>query len=286
MPDSLTLFDIVPGKVLSERYTVVGPNRQGGFSKTFEVTDASDGSRCELQFFPAALFEGESQVGQFFEKLKPWKSVASKHVCRVREVLELDTDLFALVTDMPAGESLRERLNASGPLGRDEVLAIGVGLLRGLTQVHAQELVHGDVKPYTIHVEGKGADTRSILLDGGVTLGMWAAKDLGDKTTLIGTPYYAPIEQFGGDAPDVRSDVYNAATVLFECATGVLPWAGKTFLEVFQAKLADPPSMQERAPQANVDPDLEAAIRKGCLADRNKRYASSAAFLDALLTLG
>ncbi len=131
---------------------------------------------------------------------------------------------------------------------------------------------------------------RSTEADGGIALvafrpetgeTVWA-KGLGEKTALIGTPYYAPMEQFGGDSPDVRSDIYNLATVLYECATGVLPWTGSSFLEVFQSKLKDAPPMKSRAKDVEVPAPLEAAILHGCQADRRKRFASARDFQLAL----
>lgn len=285
-PDPLTLYDIVPGRRVAERYTVVGSHRQGGFSTAFEVTDDEDGgARCELQLFPAGLFEGPGQALEFGRRLEPWCDLDTERVLRVREVLTVDADTLALVTDFPAGESLRQRLESVSPLPPEEVLALGLGMLQGLVAIHAAGLVHGDIKPYTVHVAGSGADLRTSYVDGGVTLGLWTAKGLGERTALIGTPHYAPMEQFGGDAPDVRSDVYNVATVLFESACGVLPWPGNSFLEVFQAKLADPPPMAERAPDVSVAPELEEVIRRGCLADRNRRYPSAAEFLAAFEAL-
>ena len=122
-----------------------------------------------------------------------------------------------------------------------------------------------------------------MLVDGGITPGLWTAKNLGEKTALIGTPYYAPPEQFGGGAPDVRSDIYNVAAVLFECLAGVLPWKGRSFLEVFQAKLdRAAPSVSARAPHVAIDAALAQAISKGCMADPAERHVSAAAFLDQL----
>jgi serine/threonine-protein kinase len=121
------------------------------------------------------------------------------------------------------------------------------------------------------------------LVDGGVTPGLWNAKHLGDHTALIGTPYYAPVEQFGGDAPDVQSDIYNVDTVLFELVSGTLPWPGSSFLEVFQAKLdRNAPSMAARAPEVDVDAALEEAIVRGLMADRRERYAKASEFRKAL----
>jgi len=282
MAESLTLFDIVPGKVIGDRFEVKGPHRQGGFSTAFEVTDTKDGARCELQLFPSALFESPAQAEQFRARLEPWTSIHSPHVLDVREVLELDADNLGLVTAFPPGEPLRKRLGREKHLGKKDVVRIGVGLLSGLAELHGKGLVHGDVKPHTIHVSGNKGSASPILVDGGVTPGLWTAKNLGEKTALIGTPYYAPVEQFGGDAPDVRSDIYNVAAVLFECATGVLPWGGASLLAVFQLKLQDPPAMKERAPEVQVTAELEHAIRRGCLADRNKRYESAEQFRDAL----
>ena len=281
-PESLTLFDIVPGKKVGDRFAVVGPHRQGGFSTAFEVTDEKDGgARCELQLFPSGLFEEGNQAGDFLDDLRVWMEVESDFVVPMRQVLE-EGDTVAIIFAYPPGETLRERLKREGALSRDEVLSIGRGLLRGLVSIHEKSLVHGDIKPYAIYVEGTGKKARPALVDGGFTHGLWTAKGLGDQTALIGTPYYAPIEQFGGDAPDVRSDIYNVATVLFECAAGVLPWTGVSFLEVFQCKLQDPPPMIDLAPDVTVDPALENVIRTGCLADRNRRYATASEFLAEL----
>ncbi len=282
MAQHLSLYDVAPGRTLAGHYCVVRANRQGGFSTAFEVQDARDGSRWEMQLFPSGLFERAEQASEFRSMLEPWTAVSCDAVVGVREVLEMAPDGLALITELPDGESLRTRLNRAKRIERSEVVHIGRRLLEGLAILHGRSLVHGDIKPYTIHLRGKGNDVQPKLVDGGITPGLWTAKDLGDKTTLIGTPYYAPVEQFGGDAPDVRSDIYNVATVLWQSLCGVLPWAGKTFLEVFQSKMKDPPPMKKRAPEVDVAPALEAAIRRGCLADRRLRYESAEEFRAAL----
>jgi len=281
----MTIVDLSPGTVLGERYRVVTPYRQGGLSAALEVRETSSEERYELQLFPAGLFDRVDQVREFADDLAPWMDVTSPWVVRVHEILTLDASNVALVTAFPGGESLRRRLNEVHAMPEEEVLLLGRRLLEGVEAIHAVALVHGDLKPYTIHVSD-GDGPRPTIVDGGVTPGLWSVKGMGEKTALIGTPYYAPVEQFGGDAPDVRSDIYNVATVLYECLTGVLPWPGKSFLEVFQAKLQKkPPSMAERAPEVSVDPRLEAVVGRGCNADRHERYASAAEFREALEAL-
>jgi serine/threonine-protein kinase len=283
-----SIYDLTPGAVFAERYRVVGPHRQGGLSTAFEVVDGNE-ERCELQVFPAGLFESPQQAKEFIATLLPWKEVACDGVLRTRELLPIQPSTLALVTDFPAGESLRACLNRRGRFGGGEVVQLGCNMLDGLDAIHERSLVHGDIKPGTVHVQGDPRPTESLLVDGGVTKGLWMAKvrGLGERTALIGTPHYAPIEQFGGDPPDVRSDIYNVAAVLFECATGVLPWPGTSFLEVFQAKLSKtPPSMTGRAPGVRVDPRLEEVIVRGCHANRHERFDSAREFRDALARLG
>lgn len=284
MTQYLTTYDLTRGKTIAERYTIVGPRRQTGFAATYEATD-SGGTRCEVSLFPAGLFDQAEQAEEFRARLQPWREIDSPHVLKVREVLSVAGGLL-LVTDLPPGESLRKRLDHAKRLETPEVVALGSQLLEGLGRIHGAGLVHGDIKPLTIHVTGKGAKLSAMLVDGGITPSLWSAKGLGEKTALIGTPYYAPAEQFGGEAADVRSDIYNLSTVLYECAAGVLPWTGSSFLEVFQAKLHDAPSMKKRVKELVIDEHLEAAILRGCLADRRKRYASAREFQQALAGKG
>ena len=279
MTQYLTTYDLVKGKKLADRYTIVGPRRQTGFAAAYEATDPA-GARCEVSLFPAGLFDQGDQAEEFRERLLPWKEVDAAHVLRVREVLSIAGGLL-LVTDLPAGETLRERLARKKQLTEAEVVSLGCQLLDGLGRVHGAGLVHGDIKPLTIFVTADGPKLKSVLADGGVTPSLWSAKGLGEKTALIGTPYYAPAEQFGGEPADVRSDIYNLATVLYEAVTGVLPWNGGSFLEVFQAKLHDAPPMKSRA-GVEIEGPLEAAILRGCLADRRKRYSSAREFEQAL----
>ena len=127
----------------------------------------------------------------------------------------LEDGSILVVTDLPTGDSLRDVLTEKGAFSAAEVQSIGTTVLGGLSAVHAAGHIHGDIKPNAIHLTGEGP----VLVDGGITMGLWSAKHLGDKTALIGTPFYAPVEQFGGEAPDISSDIYNVATVLYELAT-------------------------------------------------------------------
>ncbi len=279
---SLSLFDLVPGKALLERYEIVRPHRQGGMSAAFEVKDReADGARRELQVFLGSLFEDHPQSVEFAERLAPWVGLSSPSVVQLHDLHTLDDGSVLYVSDFPPGVSLRALMGQEQRMQVGEAVRFAKSLLRGLVDVHGAGLVHGDIKPAAIQA---GEDRASaVLLDGGITPGLWAAKHLGTRTALIGTPFYAPIEQFTGDSPDELSDLYNVATVLFELVAGVLPWTGKSYVEVFQSKMQKtPPRLRDRAPGLDVPEDLEGVIAHGLSPVRKERYASADAFLSDL----
>jgi len=284
MSNSFSLFDLAPDKVVADRFRIVKPHRRSGLASAFEAEDQGQkgpAARCELMVFPGGLFEGPAQSKAYCDSWAEWQGVESDNVLKVREVLDLGNANMAVVTDFPVTRSLRVWLSEHQRMDPAHALVMGRQLLDGMIEIHGRGLVHGDIKPQTIFLEDE--PLRGVLVDGGITTGLWNAKHLGEHTTLIGTPYYAPVEQFGGDSPGVQSDVYNLATVLFEVLCGVLPWPGSTLLEVFQAKLdKQAPSMAARAPGVEIDPALSEAILPGLAADRAQRYPSALAFREAL----
>lgn len=281
MTNHISLFDLVPGNELLGRYRIVRPHRQGTMAANFEALDLEGGERRELQVFPGGLFEDRGQAADFAERLGAWREVANPAVLVPREVRVFDDGSVLLVTDFPIGRSLRGWMKDHARMEARAVRALAIGLLEGLETVHAADLAHGDLKPAAVRY--RPDEDRGVLLDGGITPALWAAKHLGTRTALIGTPYYAPIEQFSGDQPDALSDLYSLCTVLYELVTGVLPWSGTGFVEVFQSKMQPgPPSMAERAPGVPVDAELERAIVKGLCAARTERYASAGELHDRL----
>jgi len=281
---SFSLFDLAPGKLVLGRYKIGKPVRSGGLSATFTAHDETTDAPCELTAFPPALFESPAQANDYKKALETWRKVEHPGVARVLDVLAPAPATIVMITEAPRGEPLAEWGRKNKRPQQKVVATIGVSLLEALEAIHSRKLVHGDIKPATVHVIENGAKPIGAqLVDGGVTPGLWNAKHLGDRTALIGTPFYAPVEQFGGESPDVASDVYNVAAVLFELATGVLPWPGRSFLEIFQAKLDKlAPSMKRRAPDVEVDPEFELAVQRGLFADKRQRYASAAQFKAAL----
>ena len=251
-------------------------------SAAFRVMDESASEERELQAFPASLFENSKQADSFAEALRVWADIHSEAIVSPENVEVFEDGAVVIVTPFPEGTALRTAFEEKGRFSAQEVLNLGASLLEGLEVCHEAGVAHGDIKPTTIFMGASGPS----LVDGGVTPGLWAAKHLGTRTALIGTPFYAPIEQFGGDCPDARSDVYNLATVLYELLTGAMPWRGRSYIEVFQSKMQpEAPSMRSIAPDVDVDPGLEAAIATALRGKRMERHESAAAFRSSLAEL-
>ncbi len=281
MATSLSLFDLKPGKLLLDRYQIQRRFREGGIFGAFEVQDTLDQSRKELQVFHAGLFEGKPQATQFAERLEAWQAARIDGIAQAEGGAVLDDGSVILIREFPRGMSLRQWLAENTRMDQGTAVALANDLLQALTEAHAQGLIHGDIKPATIYVEP--GESGGQLVDAGITPAMWAAKHLGTRTALIGTPYYAPIEQFTGDSPDELSDLYNLSTVLYEALTGVMPWSGKGYIEVFQSKMEPaPPAMAERAPEVEVAPELEQVIATGLRAKRQERHVDAATYLERL----
>ena len=231
--------------------------------------------------FPAGLFEDARQAGEFAERLTTWKDLDAPAFPGVIDVKAFDDGSVLYVSTFPKGQSLRSWSQENPRMEEREVVDLGRHLLQGLVAAHDGGLIHGDIKPSAIYFrpgEGEGE-----MLDAGITPAMWAAKHLGTRTALIGTPFYAPIEQFTGDSPDELSDLYTLATVMYELLTGVLPWSGKGYIEVFQSKMQKtPPKMSIRAPGIEVNQTLEAVISGGLRAVRSERHPSAGTFLERL----
>ena len=157
-----------------------------------------------------------------------------------------------MVMELLDGQSLKDRI-ARGPLPMDEVMTLGAQMADALDAAHAQGVVHRDIKPANLFVTRRGT---LKVLDFGVAklsqAGQQGGSDL-DSTrgatdqlttlgTTIGTVSYMSPEQARGQEIDARSDLFSAGVVLYEMATGQLPFAGATVATIFEGLLTREPA--------------------------------------------
>lgn len=184
-------------------------------------------------------------------------------------------DLDVLVMEYVPGSTLSHQ---PAPLPEREVLRIGVQLAQGLAAAHAQGVLHRDLKPGNLRLTPDG---RLKILDFGLArLAQVAAETRETRSAtepvgrIAGTPPYMAPEQLRGEPPDPRSDIYSAGVVLYELATGRLPFESGQFVRLADEILHSPPS-PPRAHNPHVSAGLENIILKALDKDPERRYQSA-----------
>ena len=180
------------------------------------------------------------------------------------------------------GSDLRALLARDGALSAERTLALVVQIGRGLEVAHSHGLIHRDVKPANVLIQGAGSDHEHVYIsDFGLT------KRSGSHTGMTGTghfrgtiDYMAP-EQIEGKDVDLRADVYALACLVYQCLTGSVPYPKDTDTAVLWAQMTDPPpAVTERRP--DLSPAVDDVIAKGMAKDRADRYGSCSELVSAL----
>ncbi|GAA2878082.1 hypothetical protein GCM10010443_45870 [Actinoplanes cyaneus] len=197
-------------------------------------------------------------------------------VVGVHAVGELD-GVPGLVLEHLSGGALSGLL-LHGVLAQERVVGLAAQLARGLAAAHRVGLVHRDIKPDNIMIDGDG---RAKLIDFGLAQ---VGRDAGeDSDQAVGTFLYTSPEQSGmlRRPVDGRSDLYSLGVVLFECLTGRLPFEAEDVGELLRLHLAAPvPDVREKRPE--IDPVLAAVVRRLLAKDPDDRYPDAADLLTAL----
>jgi serine/threonine-protein kinase len=188
------------------------------------------------------------------------------NICTVFDIGEQDGDPY-LVMELLEGESLKDRLQ-DGPMERNELLCIAREMAEALGAAHAKGVVHRDVKPGNVFlVKRPNGTTQAKILDFGLAKmerrGLRSAREA-DLTTIgatVGTLAYMSPEQARGETLDARSDLFSLGVVMYEMATGKIPFPGATSALVFVKLLGQPPEPIRNLNEA-IPRELERVIQR------------------------
>jgi serine/threonine protein kinase len=181
-----------------------------------------------------------------------------------------------LVMDRAHGTPLNEVIARCGPLARERILAIASQLFSGLAAIHAAGIVHADLKSQNVLVDDVDIVT---IIDFG--LARTAAAPPEPDGPISGTPAYLAPEVIAGGCPVIASDIYAAATILYEMLTATTPYTGHiaTILTRQMFEPVEPPS--RRAPNRGISPEIDRVVLRALDPSPDARYANVAAFADA-----
>jgi serine/threonine protein kinase/Flp pilus assembly protein TadD len=270
-------MSIPSGKVLAH-YEIVSPLGAGGMGEVYLARDTQLDRLVALKFLPHEISRDPQRLRRFTQEAKAASALNHPNIAHIYELSEADGTRF-IAMEYVEGKPLDQKINHS-PLRPAEILQIAPQIADALSEAHSKGIIHRDIKASNIVLTNRG---QVKVLDFGL------AKVLADnacpdpdvstqlKTTpgmVIGTvPYMSP-EQALGQTIDHRSDIFSLGIVLYEMATGRLPFSGRTVTETLSRITHDQPEAVSRY-NYDVPAELERIIRKCLEKDPARRYQAT-----------
>ena len=234
------------GEVFSGRYELEELCGSGGMSSVWRAHDRLLERKVALKILHRRYGEDEEYVERFRREARAVARLSHPNIVTVIDRGE-DGDRQFIVFEFVDGENLKEVVERRGPLPIAEAVDVGLAIARGLAFAHEQGIVHRDVKPQNVLMNGDG---RAKVTDFGIARSLDVERGVTQTGTVLGTSNYIAPEQASGERVDAQSDVYSLGCVVYELLTGEVPFEGDNFVAVAMKHLHEPaPSVLDRRPE-------------------------------------
>jgi serine/threonine-protein kinase len=263
----------VPGTMLGSRYRIAGRLGKGGMGEVYRADDLRLGQPVAMKVLPLGFSQETGPLARLASEVRLARQVSHPNVCRVYDIGEAE-GLHFITMEYVDGEDLASLLLRIGRLPPDKATQFSRELAAGLAAAHARGVLHRDLKPGNVMIDGKGS---ARIMDFGLA---GLATDLSRGGSRAGTPAYMSPEQLAGGGLTERTDLFSLGLVLYEAFTGRPVYRPNSLEELRDLHAQDVPSMRTIVPEV---PEIVDRVVLQCLERDPERRPPSAAAVAASL---
>ena len=263
------------GRVFNNRYQITERIGIGGMAEVYRAQDNVLGRLVAVKVMLPQYAADESFTQRFKQEAASAANLQSPYIVNVYDWGQ-DEGTYYIVMEYVRGSDLKTAINQRGAINQRKVAEIGSQVCQALSVAHGLDIIHRDIKPQNIMVQPDG---NVKVMDFGIARAKNSTKE--QTSSVLGTAHYISPEQAQGKELTAASDIYSLGIVLYESATGKLPFDGPDAVSVAMKQVQDEP-VPPRELNPEIDPSLEAIILKAMSKNPMERFATAKDMRSAL----